>query len=368
MKRLFAGLLRVVIALHVALTGNKPRRLVDGEIPPCPRTIVIVSNTALGDTILSTPVAASARSSFPASRIVFVVHPRMLPLFEGLECVDQVLGYDGGYKNLFSCAATLRQMQPDAILLAHSNGPQDIPLAVLAGSGIVFKPPNRSVFKPYLSADMPEKQQHVIEERLDLVRRLGARHLSTRLQLPARYLSATLAFPSILPNDASMTIGMQLGAANFYKMWPLESFAELACRLINADPQTAIVLTGTQQEAYLAEKLKSHCRSERVIDATGRCGIDVFPWLLKHLSLLVTNDTGTMHLAVALGVPTVSLFGATSSDAIGPYQDPERHIILEKKGPPQQHLSKRRRSNEGMRLITVDEAGLAVGSLLGKAG
>lgn len=363
MKRLLSALLRTLVALYIIITRKGPRRLTANETLIAPRTVVIVSNTALGDTILSTPVAASIRASFPEAHIIFVVHPRMLPLFSGLECADRVLGYDGGYKHLFPFVATLRHFLPDVVLLAHSNGPQDIPLAVLSGSGIILKPTNRSAFKPYLSADMPTKSQHVIEERLDLARCLGASQITTRLQLPTRYQSLAHAVSIELPEDASIVIGFQLGAANRYKMWPIENFAELACHLIAADPQTVIVLTGTRQERNLADEVKFLCRSEYIIDATGRCGIEALPDLLKQLNLLVTNDTGTMHLAIALGIPTISLFGATSSSAIGPYQDPERHIVLEKKGPAQQHLSKKHRSNEGMRLITVEEAIGAVYSL-----
>lgn len=363
MKRLLSGLLRTLVAFYVTATGKGPQRLATDETPHTPETIVIVSNTALGDTILSTPIVASVRSSFPGANIIFVVHPRMLPLFTGLECADRILGYDGGYKHLFPFIATLRHLRPDAVLLAHSNGPQDIPSAVLSDSRIVLKPPTRSAFRAYLSADIPAKPQHVIEERLDLARCLGARQITARLQLPARYRSVVHAVSVKLPEDASIVIGFQLGAANRYKMWPMENFAELACRLIEADPRTVIVLTGTRQESGLADEVKSMCRSERIIDATGRCGIEALPDLLKQLNLLVTNDTGTMHLAVALGVPTVSLFGATSPAAIGPYQDLERHIVIEKKGPAQQHLSKKRRTNGGMRLITVEETRQAVDSL-----
>lgn len=363
MKRLLSALLRTLVAFYITAMGKGPRRLAADETPPAPGTIVIVSNTALGDTILSTPVVASIRSSFPRSNIVFVVHPRMLPLFSGLECADRVLCYDGGYKHLFSFIATLRRLRPDAVLLAHSNGPQDIPLAVLSGSRIVLKPPTRSAYRTYLSADIPAKPQHVIEERLDLARYLGARQITTCLQLPARYRSIVHVVPVEVPANLSIVIGFQLGAANHYKMWPMDNFAELACQLFEADPRTTIVLTGTRQEAALANEVKSQCRSERIIDATGKCGIEALPDLLKQLNLLVTNDTGTMHLAIALGIPTISLFGATSSAAIGPYQDPERHIVLEKKGPAQQHLSKKSRTNEGMRLITVEEVIQAVDKL-----
>lgn len=347
--------------LHALCAAYRPfRRLADPARSPL-RTIAVVSNTALGDTLLSTAVVASVRASFPQARIVFVVHPRYRLLFEGLEVADEVMSYDGGYGALPLALVRLRIRGPDAVLLAHSNGPQDIPLAWLSGAPIILKPNTRSPFKSYLSAAMPERSGHVIEERCNLVRALGGRRIVTRMQLPARYQGPPPPETVTLPHP---TVGLQLGAANAYKQWPVERFAALAQRLTQTIPGVKIVLTGAPRERRLAETFKRKAAGVDVIDTTGCFAVEDLPWLFRQFDLLVTNDTGPMHLAIALGVPTVSLFGMTSAAAIGPYQDPERHVVIEKTGDTEASLPKKRRSNRGMLLITVDEVLAAVTRLL----
>lgn len=343
------------IFLHCACIAYRPFRRRNPARPPS--TFVVVSNTALGDTLLSTPVIASLRASFPDAHIYFVVHPRYASLFAGLDSIDGLLTYDGSYAGLPRAISRLRKLTPDAVLLAHANGPQDIPMAWLAGAPLILKPATRSPFRVYLSAQMPPLNRHVIEERINLVRSVGGMQFLTRMQLPARYCEKMPADIERLPLPA---IGFQLGAANLYKQWPLDKFAALARKILSAYPEMNIVLTGAARERALANELLRQCPDPRILDHTGKWKVDQLPWLLRQFTLLVTNDTGPMHLAIALGVPTVSLFGMTSAAAIGPYQDLDRHIVIEKETDREAHLPKKRRSNQGMALIEVDEVFAAV--------
>ncbi|NWG32500.1 MAG: glycosyltransferase family 9 protein [Rhodocyclaceae bacterium] len=349
------------IFLHCACIAYRPFRRRNPVAPP--RTFVVVSNTALGDTLLSTPVIASLRASFPAAHIFFVLHPRYASLFLGLDGIDGLLAYDGSYAGLPQAISRLRKIAPDVVLLAHSNGPQDIPLAWLAGAPLILKPATRSPFRAYLSAQMPPLTGHVIEERLNLVRFVGGTQITTRMQLPVRYSGDLPADVERLPQP---TIGFQLGAANHYKQWPVGKFAALAKELLSANPEMNIVLTGSAGERALANELLRLCPDPRILDHTGKWKVDQLPWLLRQFTLLVTNDTGPMHLAIALGVPTVSLFGMTSASAIGPFQDLDRHIVIEKGVDRQAHLPKKRRSNQGMALIGVDEVFAAVNQQLSR--
>lgn len=346
MKRLGSGLLRGLCAAYRPFRRSTAPS--NGNI----HSIIIVSNTALGDTLLSTPVVASARASFPDARISFVVHPRFAPLFMGLEHADETLTYDGGYRQLPASIFTFRRRHPDVVLLAHSNGPQDIPLAWLSGAPILLKPHTKSPFEHYLSAEMPGRTGHVIEERCNLVRHLGGKHIITRMQLPARYYGPPKEDFNRLPRPV---VAMQLGAANTYKQWPVARFAALAAQLLEARPELHIVLTGSPQERHLAAEFLRQVSRGHVLDLTGRFPIQELPWLFRQFDLLITNDTGPLHLAVALGVPTVSLFGMTSAAAIGPYQDLARHIVIQKQGDLQGHLPKKQRSNAGMLSIQVEE-------------
>jgi len=76
---------------------------------------------------------------------------------------------------------------------------------------------------------------------------------------------------------------------------------------------------------------------------------------INNLDLLITNDTGALHLAIALKVPTISLFGPTDHKEFGPYQDTEIHTVIQKDGSFVNNRPKKRRGQEGMDLISVEE-------------
>lgn len=347
--------------LHLACTLYAPFRH-SGRPNEPPRVIAIVSNTALGDTLLSTPVVASARASFPSARLLLVVHPRYQSLLTGLPGVDELLTYDGGYRQLLPTARALRKAKVDTVLLAHSNAPQDIALGVFSGAATLLKPVTRSPLRKFLSSQLPVHHGHIIETRCGLVRHLGGREITSRLLLPTRYHGEP---PPGFVRLRPPVIGLQLGAANRYKMWPLGYFTDLAKRLLDSWPDATLVLTGSPAEKGLARTFLSHLRDPRIVDHCGAYQVEELPWLLRQLNVLVTNDTGPMHLAIALGTPTVSLFGMTSSRLIGPYQDPHLHIALQSPlEGAEAHLPKKRRSNRAMAAITVESVLAAVQQLL----
>jgi ADP-heptose:LPS heptosyltransferase len=276
------------------------------------------------------------------------------PLFAGFPYVDEVIPYAGGYKHFRRTVEQLRQSRPEAALILHGNGPQDIPLAVFSGARFILKHPTETEYKKHLSCRLENKGQHAIEERLELVRKIGGREMDTTLEIP-RVLGAEIEqrVSGLLPPGKTW-IGLQVGAANVYKMWPVERFRSLAERILDAHPDAAVVLTGSREEKSLAEKVAAGF-SGRVVNACGAFAIHEWPALIQRLALLITNDTGTLHLAVALKVPTLSLFSATDSQRIGPYQDPGLHRVIQKEGGFVQRLPKEKRTDEAMRLISVDE-------------
>ncbi len=319
-----------------------------------PRRILVVSSTAVGDTILSTPAIKSLRRSFPQAFITALFHRKVAPLFAAFPYVDEMVPYAGGYKHFRRTVGQLRQSRPEAALILHGNGPQDIPLAVFSGARFILKHPTETAYKKYLSCRLERKRQHVIEERLDLVRKIGGRVADTTLEVPpvqGLELEKRVA-GLLLPGKTR--IGFQVGAANVYKMWPIERFRSLAERILGAHPDAAVVITGSREERSLAEKVAAGFPG-RVVNACGAFAIHEWPALIRRLTMLITNDTGTLHLAVALKVPTLSLFSATDSRLIGPYQDLEIHRVIQKEGGFVQRLPKEKRTDEAMRLISVAE-------------
>ena len=121
-----------------------------------------------------------------------------------------------------------------------------------------------------------------------------------------------------------------MGAQDAYKMWPLENFIKLANRLQSTLLKIKFVLLGsTRAEHLISDKFERAIEDkESVINLCGKSKINELPILINDLDLLLTNDTGAMHLAIALQVKTVSLFGPTDSKIYGPYQDYNFHNHL----------------------------------------
>ena len=309
-------------------------------------SILVFSNTAMGDTLLSTPAIYNLRQCFPKAKISLFIHKDMRPMFEGLDTVDQFIDFHGSYNRFRQTIQELRLVKPDIALLLHSNAPQDIPMAILAGARIILKPETQSQFRHYLSTEMPASGEHIIRERCRLAGLLGCNTNHIRLSLPDRYHRTR--------NNDQTRIGLQLGAADQYKMWPVERFSELTKGLLEKRDDARIIVTGSPAEQSLCNSLVKQVGSDQVINECGNWSLSSLPELIGSLDLLITNDTGTLHLAIALGVPTLSLFSPTPSAAFGPLQDLELHHVIEK--PPfKTGVAKKKRGVEEISQISTEE-------------
>ncbi len=333
------------------LFGSKPLKMEYNELKGHQlNSILVFSNTALGDTLLSTPAIKSLKDSFPNARITLFIHKNIYPLLEGVEYIDNFVIYHGGYKKFFATVMQLRHLKADAALLLHSNGPQDIPMAIMSGAKILLKTPTKSSYKHYLSYEFTKKEQHTIEDRLDLVKGLGGDKTTIRMTLPKRYYKDKGR--NILPPDA-VVIGFQPGAANIYKMWPVESFKELASRLLTEYPNVIIAVTGSKKEGKLGEAIKE-VNPQRIQNFCGKFPIENLPNLINEMDVLVTNDTGTMHIAIALGIHTVSMFAGSNPKMFGAYQDLDKHMVIFEDGHSLiTGVAKAKRNNDGMKMITT---------------
>ena len=106
------------------------------------RRILVVSCTAIGDTLMSTPAIRSLRLRYPHAHLSLVIHPAYRPLFAGLPGVDAMFGYAGKWQGFIRLARTLRRQQFDLAVILHGNEPQATPLAYLSGARWIFKLPN----------------------------------------------------------------------------------------------------------------------------------------------------------------------------------------------------------------------------------
>ncbi|MFH1148485.1 MAG: glycosyltransferase family 9 protein [Pseudomonadota bacterium] len=131
-------------------------------------------------------------------------------------------------------------------------------------------------------------------------------------------------------NPHKLSIGFQLGASNTRKTWPLKNYAELGRRL-NEDLRAEIILFGSPKERTLAEDFRKTA-DYAVLDLVGKTTLDELGSFLAQIDLLVSNDTGPMHIAAARGTRVVGLFMGTSYFGLtGPYG--AGHIVIQSDYP-----------------------------------
>ena len=320
------------------------------------RNILVVSNTGLGDTILSTPSIVSLRKSFPEIRITFLINKKMFPLFKGFEFIDDFVLYSSGFLSQLKIISEIRSREIDTIFLFHSNGPEDIFFSVLGGARNILKTTdnvNHKFLKIFLnSANIDYK--HNIEKKLDLVKFFNPSTISKKMLIPYHFYKKN---GFIIKNQNYKYLGIQMGSQDAYKMWPLENFIKLANRLQSTLVKIKFVLLGaTRAEQLISYNFERAIEDkESVINLCGKSKINELPIIINDLDLLLTNDTGAMHLAIALQVKTVSLFGPTDSKIYGPYQDFNFHKVIQVDGSFVNVAPKKQRGSDGMALISIDQ-------------
>ncbi|MBU0513980.1 MAG: glycosyltransferase family 9 protein, partial [Proteobacteria bacterium] len=131
--------------------------------------------------------------------------------------------------------------------------------------------------------------------------------------------------------------GLQIGAKNRLRRWPVENFADLAAQILTRYP-VRLVLTGTTDEKPLARQFLDRLAesglplADRVLDLVGRTSLRRLAAILDRLARLITGDTGTMHLATAVGTPVLALFmGPAHCHETGPYGP--GHVVLQAVAP-----------------------------------
>jgi heptosyltransferase-2 len=281
--------------------------------------IVVRAPNWLGDTVMALPALAALRSGFPEARITVV--GRWAPLLRGQGVADALLPYPRSLGERRRLAGVLRQDRAD-LALVLPNSLEAALVACLWGGRrrIGFDSDGRHLLLTD-AVPLPSPRLHQVDEYRLLVDRTGAASGPERpvwkiagdRGAPAEVaaLLAALGIPA-----AARVVGLHVGSAGGpAKQWAAERFGRLADRLIE-DGLTPLLL-GAPEDTGAAEEARRAARSA-IASAVGRDRPALLPALLVRLDCLVSGDTGVAHLAAAVGIPTVTLFGPTDARLTAP--------------------------------------------------
>jgi heptosyltransferase-1 len=281
--------------------------------------ILLVRLGALGDIIHAVPAAAALRHAFPDAGIDWLVDAKHREIVELVTTVDRVIalqsptvaGWSGAVRDLrrtaYDVAIDLQGLLKSAVLARASGATRIV--------GFSIWHLREKTARPFYSEVQQTDAGHVIIKNLRLLRSVGVDDEVIRFPLaaaPSRALdelqARMIAGPFALINP---------GAAWPNKRWAAERFGELASFLKEQCGLAPVVLWGPGEERLADSVIAASANAAIAAPPTGLADLVA---LSRAAALVVSGDTGPLHIATAVGTPTVSLFGPTDPDRNGPYQ------------------------------------------------
>lgn len=280
--------------------------------------ILIIKLSSLGDVVQSLPVAGALRRRFPGARISWLVGPASAGVVGICRHVDRVLAYAPSERPLLELLAELRSLRPQ-VALDIQGLIRTTSLAWLSRARwrIGFRSWQEGGFALCNLRVVPSRTDiHAVDAYLAFARYLGADggrpDFGLRVPRWAREHAARL-----LPDDGGRpAVALLPGTRWDSKKWPAQSFASVARGLASLGVR-CIVLGGSEDRA--AGAAIGAAAGPTALDLTGRTSLVDSAALLSRCALALGNDSGPMHLAAALGVPVIALFGPTDPARTGPY-------------------------------------------------
>lgn len=287
------------------------------------RRILILKPSSLGDIVHAMPALAALRDRFPRAHIAWLVKRQWLGLLERVEGLDAIWPVEPGLRGWLSVIPRLRAERFDLVMdlqgLFRSGT-----LAWLAGCrtriGFVDGREGSSLFYTH-RVPVRIRDMHAVDRYLQVAAALGAkaeRGPEFRFRFPSEdrdEVGRLLSRHGVSPGAA--WIAVSVSARWPTKRWPQEFFAT-ALDHLQRDGVGRVALIGGPDERDDAQRVRSLMQTDP-IDLTGGTTLQLLPALLRSASLLLTNDSGPMHIAAAVGTPVVALFGPTSPVLTGPY-------------------------------------------------
>ena len=302
-----------------------------GAAPP--ERILIVKPSSLGDVIHALPVAVALKEAFPAAKVDWVVSRAYAELVAAQPCVDDVLLFDRGRWGGRGFWRNRREWWDLVGALRSANYDVAIDLQGLARSALLTRASGAAVRLGLATArefgrvgytvtvSPRDPNAHAVERYLQVLRALGVappgepRFALSIAEEARQRVEAELARELVTESILCVAPGARWET----KRWPVERFAEAAARLAE-EAGVRVIVVGTEEDRPLAQGICSRV-GEQALDWTGRTSLVELAALLHRSALLLTNDSGPMHLAAALGTPVVAVFGPTNPSRTGPYSD-----------------------------------------------
>ncbi|OGX44074.1 MAG: lipopolysaccharide heptosyltransferase II [Omnitrophica WOR_2 bacterium RIFCSPLOWO2_12_FULL_51_8] len=288
------------------------------------KRILIVRTDRIGDVLLSTPVINALREAYPSAYIAMMVSPQGKDIVDGNPYLDEAIIYDKegkhrGWARSWKFAQNLKKKRFELALVLHPTNRVHlvtflaaIPRRVGYDRKMGFLLTERLEHKKQLG------QKHELEYSLDLVRHLGIEPQDKAIFMPLRKEAEIWAAEFLRQQgvkDSDKLLLIHPGASCPSKIWPPERFAQAADRLAQ-DYGLRVVIVAGPKDIALAKQAQEKMH-QPAINLAGKTSLGQLAGLLKRCRIFICNDSGPMHIAAALEVPVIAIFGR-AQDGLSP--------------------------------------------------
>jgi heptosyltransferase-3 len=344
--------------------------------PPTVKRILLTRLRFIGDIVLTTPAVENVRLAYPDAHIAYLADRKALPLLEHNPHINEFIGYD------LSRASVLEQIRVGVLLLRKKfdlvvdffGNPRSALVCRLSGAAMRVGPERKgrgSLYTLQVRDDgvpKPAVDYHnatVAAAGVPIVTRTTRLYLTEYERADAwRYLHPA-SFGAVTPRPL---VALHVGASWPAKRWLPERFAELADRIAR-DLEADVILLAGPEDGEAIDACRAKAKSNPVVIPT--LSLRQMAAVIANSRAFVGNDAGPMHIAAALGVPTVGIFGPGEENVWFPYDAAAGHRALRKDVPCHPcHLDFCSKTGseymQCMSLLTSDEVFSVVRSILAR--
>lgn len=303
--------------------------------PSSVKRLVIRTPNWIGDAVMSTPFVRSVRKNFPHTHITLLAKPWVAPVYENNPHIDEILLYDAagrhsGFFGKFRLAKDLRRHPFDLALLLQ-NAFEAAFITWLAGIGIRlgFDTDGRKILLTHPVHRYPYlKRRHQIDYYLEILQGAGLFAEPADMEIVLSDTEKSRAVQYLTDHGCSRNaciVGINPGAAfGTAKRWFEDRFAAV-CNRLKSIPNTFFLIFGSPGEQDLGCRIASAVGTN-CINLCGKTTLREAIALIDRCRLFITNDSGLMHIAAALQIPQIAIFGSTNHTTTSP-RSPLSHIL-----------------------------------------
>jgi len=300
------------------------------------RSIIIRAANWVGDAVMSTPMIHAVRGNFPHAQIYILAKPWVAPVFENSPDIDKILLYESagrhkGISGILRLAKDLRAYHFDtAFLIQNAFEAALISFLARIPMRIGYNTDGRTLLLTHAVTMSREiKKRHQIDYYLGILEGLGlhsfGREMNLKISVTDRKQAGEILSRHGIFSEKGI-IGINPGAAyGSAKRWPKDRYAQLCARLRQVRKDMPIIVFGGPGEEKLGQDI---CRmaGEGCLSIAGQTNLREAMSLIERCRLFITNDSGLMHVAAALHVPQIAIFGPTDHSTTSPADSGSRMV------------------------------------------